>query len=120
MSAKPGRRKRPLELYVVVLLLVAAGTIGLIDTLLAGDTGGLALTALAAAYGLHSLAAYMLFSAWKRALDYARALTAVSLAASFILYPDLDPYLFFVTAILQSYAFLALYRHEVRAVYGAD
>ena len=116
---QPGHKK-PLELYLATLLLVAAGTVGLINTLLAGNTSDQALMLLSIAYGLLPLAAYALFSVWRYALALARALTGITLVLSFLLYPSLNSFFFLVTAVMQSYTFLALYRHELKTVYGED
>jgi hypothetical protein len=112
--------KKPLELYLATLLLVAAGTIGLINTLLAGNASDQGLMLLSIAYGLLPLAAYALFSALRYALVLARALTCITLVLSFLLYPSLNPLLFLVNAVMQSYTFLALYRHELKTIYGED
>lgn len=112
--------KRPFEFYLATCLLVAAGTAGLINTLLAADTANQSITLLSIGYGFLPLSAYALFSLWRGALILARALTSATLAASFLLYSALNPFIFVVTAVMQSYTLLALYRHEIKSMYGED
>ncbi len=113
--------KRPFELLLSTLALVATGVLGLVGIFLAGFQATPLQIILMAAYGfLHPLVSYSLWKVKKGMLKAARILIIFFLLSSFFLYQVINPIILILNSLAYAYTLLYLFRPDVMAEFKEE
>ena len=112
---------KPFELLMVSGLIILVGSLGLVDIFFISEVPFVASVALVFLYGfLHPLTAFFLWTEQKWALKATRAFVIFSLLGSFLCFGKLSSIILVINALLYFYAFITLFRHDIKRVFDED